>query len=89
MLCLYFVIYNNVCSPSVEVIKTYIYTRWPRGQRRWQVSNHGVVAPQYAWDLVVRLPKNSAVCRIDTMCEPDEGKYTAMVSGGVTLMSVT
>ena len=34
-----------------------VRTRWPRGQRRWHVSNHGIVAPQcsVAWDLVVRL----------------------------------
>ena len=39
-----------------------VRTRWPRGQRRWHVSKHCVVAPHcnVAWDLVVRITNNYA-----------------------------
>ena len=47
--------------------------KWPRGQRRWHVSNHGVVAPHssihVAWNLVVRLP-NDYAAPVWTWCEP-------------------
>ena len=45
-----FLLLNEIYD-SFDVNRTYkkfviVQTRWPRGQRRWHVSKHGVVAPQ-------------------------------------------
>ena len=71
-----------------------VRTPWPRGDGTsvitwimvsWLHSCSVLGILWYASPIILQSP---VAVRIDTMCEPDRGKYMTMVSGGVPPMSV-